>query len=81
MRSLEERKKQKVNGLYFWNLPSAPQKRALSGIGNSVLLVSSGLTILTYVSWPRYQESRFSVLRFQTPTLSSDTKIAVHAPG
>lgn len=66
---------------YFCILPRAPQKRALSGMGNSVLLVASGLTTLTYVSWPRYHESRFSVLRFHTPTLSREIKIAVHAPG
>ena len=69
------------DGTYFCLLLSAPQKRALSGIGNSVLLFGSGFTTLTYVSCPRYQESRFSVLRFQTPTLSMEIRIAVHAPG
>lgn len=32
---------------YFCNLLRAPQKRALSGMGNSVLLFTSGLTTLT----------------------------------
>lgn len=66
---------------YFCRLLRAPQKRALSGMGNSVLLVGSGLTTFTYVSCPRYHVSRFSALIFQIPTLSSEIKTAVHAPG
>lgn len=66
---------------HFCKWLRAPQKRALSGTGNSVLLLeSSGLMILMQVSCPRYHLSKLSVLRFQTPTLSSDTQTADHPP-
>lgn len=66
---------------YFCLDSRRPQYRTLSGGASSVLLVCSGLTTLTYVSWPRYHESRFSARTFHTPTLSRDTRTAVHAPG
>lgn len=61
--------------MYFCKCERAPQKRTLSGIGNSVLLLGSGSELITliYVSCPKYHLSRFSALRFHTPTLSRDT--------
>lgn len=65
---------------YFCKADSAPQYMALSGKGTSSESFS-GLTTLRYSSCPRYHESRFSARRFQIPLLSSETKIAVQAPG
>lgn len=71
----------KVWDAYFSMLARAPQNITLSGGAISVWPSSSGLTILIYVSWPRYHLSRFSTLRFHTPTLSREIRIAVHPPG
>lgn len=65
---------------YFCKDDRAPQYMVLSGMVTSSVSFS-GLTTLRYSSSPRYQESRFSARRFQIPALSSETNIAVQAPG
>ena len=71
----------KVRDIYPCKFLRAPQYKILLGAENSVSPFSSGLTILMYVSWPRYHLSRFSTLRFHAPALSREINTAVHAPG